>query len=79
MTEKTAGTRPAAAAAEQAAGAGAAVEFERLYRANIDAVTAYFARRTTDPQLVADLTADTFVTVITSFESFDPRKGSARA
>ena len=76
MTEKTAGTRPAAAGAEQA---GAAVEFERLYRANIDAVTAYFARRTTDPQLVADLTADTFVTVITSFESFDPRKGSARA
>jgi RNA polymerase sigma-70 factor (ECF subfamily) len=76
VTEKTAGTRPAAAAAEQA---GAAVEFERLYRANIDAVTAYFARRTTDPQLVADLTADTFVTVITSFESFDPRKGSARA
>jgi RNA polymerase sigma factor (sigma-70 family) len=42
-------------------------------------VTAYFARRTTDPQLVADLTADTFVTVITSFGSFDPRKGSARA
>ena len=42
-------------------------------------MTAYFARRTTDPQLVADLTADTFVTVITSFESFDPRKGSARA
>jgi len=65
--------------AGQPAGAGAAAEFERLYRANIDAVTAYFARRTTDPQLVADLTADTFVTVITSFESFDPRKGSARA
>ena len=76
MTEKTAGTRPAD---RQAAEAGAAAEFERIYRANIDAVTAYFARRATDPQLVADLTADTFVTVITSFESFDPRKGSARA
>jgi RNA polymerase sigma-70 factor (ECF subfamily) len=79
VTEKTAGTRPAAEVAERTADAGAAAEFERLYRANVDAVTAYFARRTTDPQLVADLTADTFVTVITSFESFDPRKGTARA
>jgi RNA polymerase sigma factor (sigma-70 family) len=68
-------TRQGAEAAE----ASVAAEFERIYRANIDAVTAYFARRTTDPQLVADLTADTFVTVITSFESFDPRKGSVRA
>jgi RNA polymerase sigma factor (sigma-70 family) len=65
--------------AEQTTEAGPAREFERLYRANIDAVTAYFARRTIDPQLVADLTAETFVTVITSFHSFDPRKGSARA
>ena len=79
MTEKAAATHPAAEVAERTGDAGAASEFERLYRANIDAVTAYFARRTTDPQLVADLTADTFVTVITSFESFDPRKGSARA
>jgi RNA polymerase sigma-70 factor (ECF subfamily) len=79
VTEKTAGTRPAAEVAERTVDAGAAAQFERLYRANVDAVTAYFARRTTDPQLVADLTADTFVTVITSFESFDPHKGSARA
>jgi len=79
VTEKTAGTRPAAAAGEQGAGPGAATEFERLYRANVDAVTAYFARRTADPQLVADLTADTFVAVITGFASFDPRKGTARA
>jgi RNA polymerase sigma factor (sigma-70 family) len=79
VTKKTAGTRPGADAAEHTADAGAAAEFERLYRANVDAVTAYFARRTTDPQLVADLTADTFVTVITSFGSFDPRKGTARA
>jgi RNA polymerase sigma factor (sigma-70 family) len=70
VTEKTAETRPAA---------GTATEFERLYRANVDVVTAYFARRTADPQLVADLTADTFVAVITHFGSFDPRKGTARA
>jgi RNA polymerase sigma-70 factor (ECF subfamily) len=79
VTEKTAGTRPDAETGEGPAEAGAAAEFERLYRANIDAVTAYFARRTADPQVVADLTADTFVAVITGFGSFDPRKGTARA
>jgi hypothetical protein len=54
VTEKTAGTRPTAGAGGQTAGAGAAAEFERVYRANVDAVSAYFARRTADPQLVAD-------------------------
>jgi RNA polymerase sigma-70 factor (ECF subfamily) len=58
---------------------GAAAEFERLYRANVEAVTAYFARRSADPHVVADLTADTFVTAITSFGSFDPGRGTARA
>ena len=43
------------------------------------AVTAYFARRTTEPQTVADLTTDTFVQAITSFNTFDPRKGTPRA
>ena len=62
-----------------AAGAGATAEFERLYRANVEAVTGYFARRSADPHVVADLTADTFVAVITRFESFDPLKGTARA
>lgn len=56
-----------------------AAEFERLYRAHVEAVTAFFARRSADPQTVADLTADTFVRVITSFGSFDPAKGTARA
>jgi RNA polymerase sigma factor (sigma-70 family) len=79
VIEKTAGTRPAAEAREETAWADATTEFERLYRANVDAVTAYFARRTADPQVVADLTADTFVEVITDFASFDPRKGTARA
>jgi RNA polymerase sigma factor (sigma-70 family) len=73
VTQRTAEHR------RQAAGAGATAEFERLYRANVAAVTAYFARRSTDPHVVADLTADTFVEVITHFGSFDPRKGSARA
>jgi RNA polymerase sigma-70 factor (ECF subfamily) len=79
VTEKTAGTLPGAETGERPAGTGAVAEFERLYRANVDAVTAYFARRTADPHVVADLTADTFVAVITGFGSFDPRKGTARA
>jgi RNA polymerase sigma factor (sigma-70 family) len=58
---------------------GGIAEFEALYRANVTAVTAYFARRSADPQTVADLTADTFVQVITSFATFDPRKGTPRA
>jgi RNA polymerase sigma-70 factor (ECF subfamily) len=73
VTDRTAQTQP------PRADSGATAEFERLYRANVDAVTAYFARRTTEPQVVADLVADTFVAVITSFGSFDSQKGTARA
>lgn len=54
-------------------------EFETLYRDNIGAITSYFARRTSDPQVAADLTADTFVAAIRSFDTFDPRRGSTRA
>jgi RNA polymerase sigma factor (sigma-70 family) len=80
VTEKTAAAaRPGAGAGERTAGGGAIAEFEGLYRANVAAVMAYFARRSGDPQVVADLTADTFVAAITSFEAFDPRKGTARA
>lgn len=52
------------------------VEFEALYRANEAAVTAYFARRSADPQTVADLTADTFVAHPTG--SHAGRTGPAR-
>ena len=75
MTEKTTAARPEAGAGDRTAIA----EFERLYRANVQAVMAYFARRSGDPNVVADLTADTFVAVITSFGAFDPRKGTPRA
>ena len=75
MSNETAqGLRPRAPASQ-----GAAAEFERVYRANVDAVTAFFARRSADPQAVADLTADTFVAAITSFAAFDPGRGTARA
>jgi RNA polymerase sigma-70 factor (ECF subfamily) len=53
-------------------------EFEDLYRSQAQFVTAFFARRTRDPQLVADLTADTFVEAIGSFHTFDPSRGAVR-
>ncbi|MET9225199.1 RNA polymerase sigma factor [Lentzea sp. NPDC003310] len=51
--------------------------FERIYRADVGAITRFFSRRCTEPQLVADLTADTFVRAMTSFHTFDPGKGTA--
>jgi RNA polymerase sigma factor (sigma-70 family) len=53
-------------------------EFELLYRSNVAPVTAFFARRSRDPQVVADLTADTFVEAIKSFGSSPPVRGSER-
>jgi len=58
---------------------GLVAEFERIYRANVSAVTEYFARRCADPHTVADLVSDTFVEAIRSFGTFDPRRGTARA
>jgi len=54
-------------------------EFEAIYRANVAAISAYFARRARDPQTVADLTADTFVEAIASFGTSPPRLGAERA
>ena len=57
----------------------ALAEFEQIYRRNIGVLTAYFARRSTDPQTVADLTSETIVRAAGSFSSFDSSRGSARA
>jgi RNA polymerase sigma factor (sigma-70 family) len=53
-------------------------EFEAIYRANVGAIAAFFARRCGDPHTVADLTSETFVQAIASLRSFDARKGPAR-
>lgn len=53
--------------------------FEGIYRANVAAITAFFARRCSEPQTVADLTSETFVEAIGSFDTFDADKGSPRA
>lgn len=57
----------------------ALAEFERVYRANVGAVTAYFARRCSEPHDVADLTSETVLEAAGSFGGFDPRRGTPRA
>ncbi len=54
-------------------------EFERTYRRNVAAVMSYFARRCREPQIVADLTSETFVRAAAGFGNFDPDRGSDRA
>jgi DNA-directed RNA polymerase specialized sigma24 family protein len=56
----------------------ALAEFEQIYRSNVGAMTAYFARRCADPQTVADLTSETIVRAAGAFSSFDPGRGTAR-
>ena len=54
-------------------------ELEDVYRANVGPVSAYFARRCSEPQTVADLTSETFLRAAAGFARFDPRRGSPRA
>jgi RNA polymerase sigma factor (sigma-70 family) len=58
---------------------GPPADFEVLYRSEVAAVAAFFARRTREPETVADLTADTFLEALRSFGSFDPKLGSGRS
>jgi RNA polymerase sigma factor (sigma-70 family) len=54
-------------------------EFEAIYRTDVGAIMAFFARRCSDPETVADLTSETFVEAAGSYESFDRRRGTPRA
>jgi RNA polymerase sigma factor (sigma-70 family) len=60
-------------------GGSALAEFEHIYVSNLEVVMAYFARRCAEPQVVADLTSETFVRAAGGFAGFDPDRGSARA
>jgi RNA polymerase sigma factor (sigma-70 family) len=50
--------------------------FEAFYRRHVMAVSRFLARRVTDPQLVADLTAEVFHEVIRSAHAYRPDRGS---
>ncbi len=53
--------------------------FAEFYRRHERAVLAYFRRRTTDAELVADLTAETFAQALASKAKFRVDRGPARA
>lgn len=52
--------------------------FEVFYRAHVDDVQAYVARRVDDAATAADLTADVFLAVVARAHTHDPALGSAR-
>src|SRR5215469_7899700 len=64
---------------EEGSSRSALSEFEDVYRANVGALTAFFARRCGEPQTVADLTSETIVRAAVGFSGFDPHRGTARA
>jgi RNA polymerase sigma factor (sigma-70 family) len=50
--------------------------FEVFYRAHIEAIQRFVARRVDDPYLAADLTADVFLAAIDSASTYRPSRGS---
>lgn len=64
-------------------GPGAAVRdpelFEEFYRRHVDAVLRFVARRVDDPHTAADLTAEIFLAVLHSADSYRPHLGSETA
>jgi RNA polymerase sigma-70 factor (ECF subfamily) len=71
--------RSAGVKMREGSGGSAMPEFERIYRSNVAVVTAFFARRCSEPQTVADLTSETIVRAAAGFAGFDPRRGTPRA
>ena len=53
--------------------------FEEFYLRNVDMVLGYFARRTGDAELAADLASETFAAVLAGRRRYRPRKGAAAA
>jgi RNA polymerase sigma factor (sigma-70 family) len=53
-------------------------DFERFYRANLEVVLAFCFARARDPELAADLAAETFAAALVARERYSPRRGSTR-
>ena len=53
--------------------------FAVFYRAHVDGLLGFFCRRTGDPELAADLTAETFAAALAGRHRFRPDAGSATA
>jgi RNA polymerase sigma-70 factor (ECF subfamily) len=53
--------------------------FEEFYVRHVSSVLGYFARRTHDPELAADLTSETFAAVLAGRRRYRPENGAAGA
>ncbi len=53
--------------------------FGLFYRRRVDAVLAFFLRRTRDRELAADLTAETFAAALSALPRYNPRRSPALA
>lgn len=53
--------------------------FGLFYRRRVDAVLAFFLRRTGDRELAADLTAETFAAALAALPNYRPQRGTALA
>jgi RNA polymerase sigma-70 factor (ECF subfamily) len=51
--------------------------FELFYRRHFESLLGFFARRTRDPELAADLTAETFAAALSSRRRYRPDRGRA--
>src|SRR5215216_1998582 len=64
---------------EQLLTARDAASFERFYCRHVESVLGFFARRTRDPELAADLCAETFAAALASRHRYRPEAGAATA
>ncbi len=51
------------------------MDFDALYREQAAAVAGYFLRRVREPELAADLTAETFAAALAGVRRYDPARG----
>src|SRR5690349_2774195 len=64
---------------EELLAANDAASFEPFYCHQVDRLLAYFARRTRDPELAADLTAETFAAALAGRRRYRCSSGEAGA
>ena len=64
---------------EELLSASDARSFEEFYRHHVDVVLGYFARRTGDAELAADLTQETFAAALAGRRRYKPSAGAATA
>jgi RNA polymerase sigma-70 factor (ECF subfamily) len=54
-------------------------DFEEFYTRHVDTLLGFFARRTRDAELAADLTAETFAAALAARRRYRPQQGAALA